>query len=61
MLKGRTALITSGTSGIGYEIAKAYLKAGAKVIITDRKLEKIEAAANKLKHDVQNCGGGNML
>lgn len=31
LLQGRTALITGGTSGIDYEIAKAFIKAGATV------------------------------
>lgn len=49
MLKGRTALVTGGTSGIGFEIAKAYLKSGAKVIITGRNEERIQKACEELK------------
>lgn len=36
LLRGRTALITGGTSGIGFHIAKAFLASGATVIITGR-------------------------
>ena len=36
LLKGRCALITGGTSGIGFAIAKAFLDAGASVVITGR-------------------------
>ena len=48
LLKGKTALITGGTSGIGYAIAQAYLKHGANVIITGRKQEKIDEVVKKL-------------
>lgn len=48
MLKGRCALITGGTSGIGYSIAEAYLKAGASVIITGRSQERLDNACAKL-------------
>lgn len=48
-LKGRCALITGGTSGIGYSISEAYLKAGAAVIITGRDQERIDSAVRKLK------------
>lgn len=35
-LKGKTALVTGGTSGIGHEIAKALSREGADVVITGR-------------------------
>lgn len=49
LLKGRTALITGGTSGIGYEIAKAYVNAGATVVITGRNIERVNKARLKLQ------------
>lgn len=52
MLKGRTALITGGTSGIGYEVAKAYINAGARVVITGRNDEKIKRACKAINDEV---------
>lgn len=48
LLKGRKAFITGGTSGIGFEIAKSFLNAGASVCITGRSQERLDAACNKL-------------
>ncbi len=49
LLKGRTALITGGTSGIGYAIAEAMLNAGAGlVIITGRTEQRCREAAERL-------------
>lgn len=47
-LKDRCALITGGTSGIGFCIAKAFLDSGATVIITGRNNEKLKASCEKL-------------
>ena len=48
LLKGRTALITGGTSGIGYEIAKVFLSSGARVVITGRTQGRVDEAARTL-------------
>jgi len=48
LLKGKTALITGGSSGIGFAIAKAMLQAGASVIITGRNEEKLNDCTGKL-------------
>lgn len=47
-LKGRVALITGGASGIGLEIARAYMNSGAKVIIAGRNQDKLESAKQEL-------------
>ena len=43
-LKDKTILITGGSAGIGLEAAKQFLEVGAKVIITGRNQEKLDAA-----------------
>ena len=43
-LKGYTAFITGGSSGLGFEMSKALLEAGATVIIAARAGERLEKA-----------------
>jgi len=67
--KNRTALITGGAQGFGLDIAKRFLKSGAKVIIWDIDLKMLEKAKKDLNNsnlsshivdvsnykDVENC------
>lgn len=48
LLNDKIALITGGSSGIGFEIAKAFQNSGAKVIIAGTKQNKIDDAISKL-------------
>lgn len=62
LLKGRCALVTGGTSGIGYAIAKAFASAGAYVIITGRNQKRIDAAIMKLQRETGwQCISGRVL
>jgi NAD(P)-dependent dehydrogenase (short-subunit alcohol dehydrogenase family) len=47
-LKGRTALITGGSRGIGRMIAEGFLSQGAKVYISARKADQCDATAKEL-------------
>ncbi|MFY8104108.1 MAG: SDR family oxidoreductase [Ramlibacter sp.] len=48
-LKGRTALVTGGSRGLGLQMAHALGEAGAKILITSRKAADLEGAAAELK------------
>ena len=45
MVKGKVLFITGAAQGIGFEIAKEFLNAGAKVVLTDLNEEKVKEAA----------------
>jgi D-sorbitol dehydrogenase (acceptor) len=47
-LHGKTALITGGARGIGAAIAEAYLREGARVVLSDRDGEAVARAAARL-------------
>jgi NAD(P)-dependent dehydrogenase (short-subunit alcohol dehydrogenase family) len=55
-LKGRVALITGGSRGIGKMIAKGYIAQGARVYIASRKADVCERTAKELS-----AGGGECI
>ena len=56
LLKGKVALITGGSGGIGLAMAESFLKSGAKVIIAGTNEEKLRACCEKVS-----SGGGKSL
>src|SRR5580698_5896892 len=51
-LKGKRALITGGTTGIGLETAREFLKEGARVVVTGTNPVTLEAARKELGSEV---------
>ena len=69
-LKGRTALITGGSRGIGRMIATGFLEQGARVYISSRKADVCDQTAAELSAlgtcislpaDVSSVEGANVL
>lgn len=48
LLEGRTAVVTGGAQGIGFEIARSFVDAGARVVLGDLSLDAARAAADEL-------------
>lgn len=51
MLKGKKAIITGASRGLGESIAKAFVEQGADVVISSRKIEGLEEVAQKISID----------
>ncbi|PYH81337.1 short-chain dehydrogenase [Aspergillus uvarum CBS 121591] len=50
-LTGRVALVTGGALGIGYEVARAFVLNGARVIMVNRKEEQGQSAIESIKKE----------
>ena len=61
LLKGKVALITGGSSGIGFSIAQRFLSAGCKVIIAGSNEEKLKKACESLSSPDAKCIVMNLL
>jgi len=51
-LKGKVAIITGGSRGIGFETAKIFSENGANVVITSSNRQQLENAANQLTNTI---------
>jgi len=49
-LKGKVAIVTGGSRGIGFQTAKIFSENGADVIISSKNAEQLKIAANQLKN-----------
>jgi len=56
-LKGKTALVTGSTAGIGLAIARRLAQEGASVIVSSRKKNNVDEAVSALKKDGLNVHG----
>ena len=56
-LAGKTAVITGGTSGIGFATAQRFVAEGAYVFITGRRQAELDAAVQRIGHQVTGVQG----
>lgn len=52
LLDGKVCLITGGSYGMGYKMVEVYAMHGAKLIVTARNKEKLEAAMEEIRQNV---------
>ena len=56
-LKGKTIVVTGGGTGLGRAMSSYFLKLGANVVITSRKLDVLQKTAEEMEHET----GGKVL
>jgi len=56
-LKGKVAVITGGTTGIGLATARLFVDEGAYVFITGRRQKELDQAVNAIGHNVTGVRG----
>jgi NAD(P)-dependent dehydrogenase (short-subunit alcohol dehydrogenase family) len=56
-LSGKTAVVTGGSSGIGFAIAERFAREGARVFITGRRAAELQAAAARIGEAVEAVPG----
>lgn len=54
-LSGQVALVTGTTSGLGYRFARVLAKCGAKVVLTGRRVDRLESLAREIRADGGTC------
>ncbi|HST84093.1 MAG TPA: SDR family oxidoreductase [Kineosporiaceae bacterium] len=57
-VRGKTAVVTGGSRGIGFMIAKGLVEAGAHVVISARKAEACQQASVELNEFAERAGAG---
>lgn len=54
-LRGKRALVTGSTAGIGFAVARLLAREGASVVVNGRQQERVDAALNRIRQETGNA------